>query len=162
MECEFCGSNPAQRILLQSASSRILWWNHRKVDASLCGLCAERLFYDQQSRNLIQGWWGPLSALATVWFTCANSLRIGEHRRSITKVEVDSGTIDRPRLRITSNRPAMVISGIALLIIFSIASTIASAPTPVSDSTPDSYLSTWWLDQGDDILSHVGCDSEWG
>ena len=160
MNCELCGGTPAQQILLQSASSRIIWWNHRKIDAKLCGLCAERVFYDQQSRNLIQGWWGPLSALATIWFTGANFFRISEHRRSVSEVQVESGFIQRPKVKITANRLAMVVSGLALLIIFSIGSSIISAPTPVSESNPDSFVASCWEDKGDNNLSQVACDSD--
>jgi hypothetical protein len=160
VNCELCGSLPAQEILLQSASSRIIWWNHRKINAALCGICAERVFFDQQSRNLIQGWWGPLSALATIWFSGGNYLRITEHRRSITEVETDTGPVARPHLKISANRLAMVVSGIALLIIFSIGSSILSAPTPVSDSNPDSFVSSCWEDMGNNDLKQVACSSE--
>ena len=142
MICEFCGSEPAGPVLLQSASSRILWWNHRKIDANLCGYCAERVFYEQQSRTLIQGWWGPLSALATIWFSVANFLRIAEHRKFITTVEVNGTQTERPTIKITSNPVAVVVSAIALIIMGSIASTIISAPTPVSESNPTSFNST--------------------
>jgi hypothetical protein len=160
MICEFCGSDPAGPILLQSASSRILWWNHRKIDATLCGYCAERVFYDQQSRTLIQGWWGPLSAVATFWFSIANTFRIAEHRKFITTVEVNGAQAQRPKLKISNNPVAMVVSAIALIIIGSLASTILSAPTPVTDSNPTSFNSTCWEDKGNDQLSQVSCDSE--
>jgi len=158
--CELCGSGSAQEILLQSASSRIIWWNHRKIDAALCGICAERVFYDQQSRNLIQGWWGPLSALATIWFSVANFYRISEHRRDVTEIETDAGFVDRPKLKITGNRMAMIVSGVALLIIFSIGSSIVNAPTLVSESNPDSFAASCWEDKGDNNLSQVACDSD--
>jgi hypothetical protein len=160
MNCEICGGAPAQQILLQSASSRIIWWNHSRINAALCGLCAERAFYDQQSRNLIQGWWGPLSALVTIWFTGANLVRIGEHRRSVTEVEVESEVIRRPKLKISSNRLAMVVSALALVIIFSIGSTILSAPNLVSETNPESFIATCWEDKGDNKLSQVSCDSD--
>lgn len=160
MICEFCGSEPAGPVLLQSASSRILWWNHRKIDANLCGYCAERVFYDQQSRTLIQGWWGPLSALATIWFSIANSFRIAEHRKFITTVELNGNQIQRPKLKVTSNPVAMVVSAIALIVIGSLASSFLTAPTPVSDSNPTSFNSTCWEDKGNDQLSQVSCDSD--
>jgi hypothetical protein len=160
VNCELCGNDPAQQILLQSASSRIIWWNHRKISATLCGICAERVFYDQQSRNLTQGWWGPLSAMATIWFTGANFLRINEHRRSITEVRTKTGVVARPHVKISANRMAMVISGLALLVIFSIGSSILSAPTPVSEANPDSFISSCWEDMGSDDLKQVACDSD--
>lgn len=160
MNCEFCGGQPAGSVLLQSASSRILWWNHRKINATLCGYCAERVFYDQQSRTLIQGWWGPLSALATIWFSIANSFRISEHRKFITTVELNGNQIHRPKLKVTSNPVAMVVSAIALIVIGSLASSFLTAPTPVSVSNPTSFNSTCWEDKGSDQLSQVSCDSD--
>lgn len=159
MTCEFCGSAPAGPVLLQSASSRILWWNYRKIDAVLCGYCAERVFYEQQSRSLIQGWWGPLSALATIWFTLANTFRIAEHRKFITTVELNGTQVPRPKLKISSNSFAMVVSLVAIVIIGSLASSILSAPTPVSEENPTSFNSTCWEDMGNDQLSQVSCDS---
>jgi hypothetical protein len=160
MTCEFCGSSPAGPIRLQSASSRIIWWNHRKIDADLCGHCAERVFYDQQSRTLIQGWWGPLSALATIWFSISNYFRISEHRKFIPSVEANGAASIRPRAKVTSNPVAMVVSAIALIIIASIASSVISAPTPATSSNPSSFNSTCWQDKGNDRLSQVSCDSE--
>ncbi len=160
MICEFCGGEPGGPVLLQSASSRILWWNHRKVDANLCGYCAERVFYAQQSRTLIQGWWGPLSALATIWFSIANAFRITEHRKFITTVELNGVQTQRPKLKVTSNPVAMIVSAIALLILGSLASTILTAPTPVSESNPTSFNATCWEDKGNDQLSQVDCDSD--
>lgn len=160
MLCEVCGGAPAGPVLLQSASSRILWWNHRKVNASLCGYCAERVFFDQQSRTLIQGWWGPLSALATIWFSIANFVRISEHRRFITTVEIDGLQTPRPKLKATGNPVVVVVSAVAILIIASLAVTFLNAPTPASDSNPTSYNSTCWEDSGSNNLRQVSCDSE--
>ncbi len=160
MSCEVCGGVPAGPVLLQSASSRILWWNHRKVNADLCGYCAERVYFDQQSRTLIQGWWGPLSALATIWFSIANFVRISEHRRFITTVENDGLQTSRPRAKVTGNPVAVVVSAVALFIIASLAVTVLNTPTPASDSNPTSFNSTCWEDTGGNSLKQVSCDSD--
>jgi hypothetical protein len=160
MPCEVCGGSPAGPVLLQSASSRIIWWNHRKIDANLCGYCAERVFFDQQSRTLIQGWWGPLSALATVWFSIANFVRITEHRKFISTVEIDGLQVPRPRLKASGNPVAMVVSAVAVLIIVSLAVSVLNAPTPVSDTNPTSFNSTCWEDTGENNLRQVSCDSD--
>ena len=160
MSCEVCGGSPAGPVILQSASSRIIWWNHRKVNATLCGYCAERVFYDQQSRTLIQGWWGPLSALATIWFSISNFVRISEHRKFISTVEIEGVQAIRPKLKVTSNPVAMVVSAIALIIIGSVASSFLSMPTPASDANPTSFNSTFWEDTGGNSLKQVSCDSD--
>jgi hypothetical protein len=159
VNCELCGGEPAEKVLLQSASSRIIWWNHRKLNAYLCGFCAERVFYEQQSRTLIQGWWGPISAIATVWFSIANLLRISEHRRKIRVVHLDGRQIPRPTLNVRNNIPAMVVTVVAGLILASLANYALSAPTPVSESNPTSFNSTCWEDKGNDQLNQVSCDS---
>ena len=160
MSCEVCEGSPAGPVILQSASSRIIWWNHRKVNANLCGYCAERVFYDQQSRTLIQGWWGPLSALATIWFSISNFVRISEHRKFISTVEIEGVQAIRPKLKVTSNPVAMVVSAIALIIIGSLASSFLSMPTPASDTNPTSFNSTCWEDTGGNSLKQVSCDSD--
>jgi len=159
MKCEVCGGLPAEPILLQSASSRILWWSHRKVDATLCGFCAEDVFYHQQSRSLIQGWWGPLSALATILFSITNYFRITKHRKLVTTVEVNGVESIRPRLKVTRNPAAMIVSAIAIFIILSLATAAISAPDPVSESNPASFNLTCWEDLGSDNLNQVSCDS---
>jgi hypothetical protein len=160
MTCEACGGSPSGPVILQSASSRIIWWNHRKVSANLCGYCAERVFFEQQSRTLIQGWWGPLSALATIWFSFSNFVRISEHRKFISTVEVGGVQEIRPRLKVTNNPAAMLVSVIALVIIASLVSTFLSTPTPASDTNPTSFNSTCWQDTGGNNLKQVSCDSE--
>jgi hypothetical protein len=159
MNCDFCGGVPAGPIRLQSASSRIIWWNHRKIDANLCGICAEQVFFDQQSRTLIQGWWGPLSALATVWFSISNFFRISSHRKFIPIVSIGGVQSSRPKVKITRNYFAMIVSTVALLIVASLATNYFNSPAPASTSDPNSFISTCWHDKGNDRLSQVSCDS---
>ncbi len=160
MNCEICSGQPAESILLQSASSRIIWWNHGKVNSTLCGDCAENIYYHQQRRTLIQGWWGPLSALATVWFTIANFLRITKHRSLVPTVEVNGVQAMRPRYKVSRNPAVMIVSVVAIFIILAIATSIATEPTPVSVSDPTSYSSTCWEDRGNDQLRQVSCESD--
>lgn len=160
MKCEVCSGLPAEPILLQSASSRIIWWNHRKVNATLCGNCAENVYFHQQKRTLIQGWWGPLSALATIWFTISNFMRITKHRNLVSTVELNGVQSIRPKFKVTRNPAVVIVSVFALFIILSIATSILTAPSPVSDSNPTSYSSTCWEDKGNDQLAQVSCDSD--
>ena len=160
MNCEVCSSQPAEPILLQSASSRIIWWNHGKVNAQLCGTCSENVYYLQQRRTLIQGWWGPLSALATIWFTISNFVRITKHRNLVPTVELNGVQTLRPKFKVSRNPAAMIVSVIAIFIILAIATSFATAPTPVSDSDPASFSSTCWEDRGNDQLGQVSCNSD--
>jgi hypothetical protein len=109
--CKVCGTSPAESIILQSASSRIIWWNHSKIDADLCAVCAERAYFTQQTRTLIQGWWGPLSALATIWFSFSNIARIDKHRKRIPLIDYEGTQILRPKLKARSN-PGVIIASI--------------------------------------------------
>ena len=158
--CEVCGAEPAIRIKLRSASSRIIWWNYQSIDRKMCPACAERFYYAMQTRTLIQGWWGPLSAAATLLFSIMNIMAISSHRRSLPAIRTDAGEFVRVKIHVRKNPIAMVLSAIALIIIFSIATTYASAPTPVTSSEPSSYLSTCWQ-SGDTAtqLKQVSCDS---
>jgi hypothetical protein len=158
--CEVCGTEPAVQIKLRSASSRIIWWNYQSIDRKMCPACAERFYYAMQTRTLIQGWWGPLSALATVLFSIMNVIAISNHRRALPFIRTDSGEFARIKIHVRKNPIAMVLSAIALIIIFSIATTYASAPTPVSSSEPSSYLSTCWQSTTSATqLKQVSCDS---
>ena len=96
----------------------------------------------------------------TIWFSIANAFRITEHRKFITTVELNGVQTQRPKLKVTSNPVAMIVSAVALLILGSLASTILTAPTPVSESNPTSFNSTCWEDKGSDQLSQVSCDSD--
>ena len=160
MICEVCNGQPAAQILLQSASSRIIWWNHVKVDAILCGNCAEVTYYHQQKRTLIQGWWGIVSGLATILFVFLNFVRITQHRSLVRTVDVYGVAAMRPKFKITRNPAAMIATAIAIFIILAIATSAATAPTPVSDSDPASYSSKCWEDRGNDQLAQVSCDSD--
>lgn len=157
--CRICGEKPALDIILQSASSRIIWWNHSKINAELCAICAERAYISQQSRTLIQGWWGPLSALATVWFSISNIARIDKHRKRIPMVEYEGTTIPRPKLNARSNPGVIIASIIAISIIGYIGSGVLNQPTSVSDSTPTTYNGSCWHDNGNNKLSQVNCTS---
>ena len=160
MKCEICNGLPAEPILLQSASSRIIWWNHGKVNAQLCGNCAENIYYHQQRRTLIQGWWGPLSALATIWFTVSNFLRITKHRSLVPTVELNGVETMRPKFKVSRNPAVIIVSVIAIFIILAIATSVLTTPTPASDSNPASFSSTCWEDTGDNQLAQVSCDSD--
>ena len=160
MICEVCKGQPAAQILLQSASSRIIWWNHVKIDAILCGTCAEVAYYQQQRRTLIQGWWGIVSALATILFSFLNFVRITQHRSLVRTVDVYGVATERPKLKITRNPAAMIASAIAISILLALATSILTEPTPVSDSDPTSYRSTCWEDRGNGQLGQVSCDSD--
>lgn len=157
--CEVCNSRPGESIVLKSASSRIIWWNYSKVDAILCALCAEQVYIRQQTRTLTQGWWGPLSALATIWFSISNIQRIGAHRSHIPRIHYEGSEILRPQYNVRSNPAVIIATSFALFVIASIGISIASQPTPVSDTTPTTYNQTCWQDKGNDKLSLVNCDS---
>jgi hypothetical protein len=130
MICEVCNGQPAAQILLQSASSRIIWWNHVKVDAILCGNCAEVTYYHQQRRTLIQGWWGIVSSLATILFSFLNFVRITQHRSLVRTVDVYGVAAKRPKFKITRNPAAMIASAIAIFIILSILVPTLITPSP--------------------------------
>ena len=160
MICEVCKGQPAAQILLQSASSRIIWWNYVKIDAILCGTCAEVAYYQQQRRTLIQGWWGIVSALATILFSFLNFVRITQHRSLARTVDVYGVATERPKLKVTRNPAAMIASAIAIFIVLAIATSILSEPTPVSDSDPASFSSACWEDRGNNQLVQVSCNSD--
>jgi hypothetical protein len=111
-----------------------------------------------QTRTLIQGWWGPLSALATVVFATLNSFAIASHRRNVPYIQNEHGQFVRVKLNVRKNPVAMILSVIAVFIILSLASTYAAKPTPVDESNPSSYVDTCWnLTSDGTQLQHVKC-----
>jgi hypothetical protein len=149
--CELCRETPAEQILLQSASSRIIWWQHQKIEAPLCGMCAEQVYYNQQSRTLIQGWWGPLSALATIWFSLSNKYRISKHRKALQTINLNGKIVERVHFNVRRNTFAMivtvgVIGGLAFFVF-----------SDTSDSSGQSSLGSCYQDAGVDKLQSINC-----
>lgn len=126
--CYACGGAPASVIKLESASSRIIYWKYGKIKTVLCAKCAEVAYYENQVKTLILGWWGPISALATVWITVANRFRISKHRRDIPSIVTSEGTFVRPRLKAHTNLAAVGCSLVALVIIIAIGAGANSEP----------------------------------
>ena len=157
--CTVCGTSPAEAVILQSASSRIIWWNHSKIDADLCAICAERAYLTQQTRTLIQGWWGPLCALASIWFSISNIARIDKHRKRIPLIDYEGTQILRPKLKARSNPAVIIASIIAISLIGYLGSGILNQPPAISDSTPTTYNGSCWHDTGNNKLSQVNCTS---
>lgn len=156
--CAVCGNSPAARVKLQSASSRIIWWNHTKVDKPLCAYCAEMVYMQMQERTLTQGWWGPLSALATFVFSIGNRIRIGNHRKALPYMVTENGNVQRIHLQVRKRPAAVVLSIIAVIIIFALASNAITAPAPIDSSSPTSYVGTCWAMTSDGTqLRHVQC-----
>ena len=159
VKCENCGSGFAAHIRLDSASSRIIWWNHGKIERNLCGGCAEFSYISMQRRTLIQGWWGPLSALATVFFGLRNVKNISEHRKLVSIMDTEKGPINRIQLLVRNDNAAMIVSSIAILIWVSIGYAIYSTDTAPIDSSPASYMGTCWEDAGNSQLRETNCSS---
>jgi hypothetical protein len=155
--CEVCGNVPAENVLLQSASSRLIWWNHRKVQALLCGICAERVYYDMQSRNLIQGWWGVLSGLATVWFSITNIVRIRKHRMVVPVIQADGREYSRIHMNVRNNLVAVIITGLVLFGAGYLALSVANDGG--SSFSSEIVVGTCFSENSENILNTVSCDS---
>jgi hypothetical protein len=156
--CVVCGSSPAVKVKLQSASSRIIWWNHTKINKPLCAPCAEMMYLKVQERTLTQGWWGPLSALATVVFSIGNRIRIGNHRKALPTMATENGDVGRFHLQVRKRPAAVVLSVIALFVIMALASNAMNTPAPIDSSTPTSYVGSCWSEaSGGNQLKRVQC-----
>ena len=156
--CVVCGNSPAVKVKLQSASSRIIWWNHTKIDKPLCAPCAEMMYLKVQERTLTQGWWGPLSALATLVFSIGNRIRIGDHRKAIPTMVTESGNIQRIHLQVRKRPAAVVLSAIAVIVILGLITNAMNAPAPIDSSTPTTYVGSCWSEtSGGNQLQHVQC-----
>lgn len=156
--CIACGGSPAIEVKLQSASSRIIWWNHTKIEKPLCASCAEIMYLRMQERTLTQGWWGPLSALATVVFSIGNRIRIGNHRKAIPTMIGDIGNVQRIHLQVRKRPAAVVLSAVALIVIVGLITTAFNTPASIDSSTPTNYVGSCWSEtSGGNQLRHVQC-----
>jgi hypothetical protein len=116
------------------------------------------LYLQMQERTLTQGWWGPLSALATLVFSIGNRIRIGSHRKALPTLPTENGHVQRVHLQVRKRPAAMVLSAIALVIIIALASNALTAPAPIDSSTPTSYVGSCWSEtSGGTQLKHVQC-----
>lgn len=158
--CVACGNWPTAVFKAQSASSRIIWWNYSNFEENVCGVCAERVYYEQQSRNLIQGWWGPISAAATLVFLTLNLFRISENRKKIDYVTDGVSTLPRPHLHVRKNPVAMSLTAVVIVLVGWFAVSDHSSPPLVSNENPTSYLGTCWEDTSDDKLRLSTCSGD--
>ena len=157
--CAACGRFPAVSIKLQSASSRIIWWNHTKIQKPLCAPCAEMMYLKMQERTLTQGWWGPLSALATVVFSIGNRIRISFHRKALPAIQVEEGYVRRFHLQVRKRPAAMILTAFALLVIASLAGGALTAPVSPNTDNPSSYIGSCWTEtNGGNTLKIVSCN----
>lgn len=161
MACKICGRSPAAAVTLKSASSRIVWWVRSSIESELCGVCAEMAYIQQQSKTLKQGWWGPLSALATIWFGITNIFAIKNHREQVREVASESGAVTRPHFSIRNDNLTMLGLAVGVLAWTGVLIYVASMEsTSVDVSKPDSYIGSCWAETSTDMMKRVDCSDQ--
>lgn len=144
----------------QSASSRIIWWHYSNPKGQFCGVCAERIYYHQQSRNLTQGWWGPIPAVATLIFLPLNLLRILQNRKILDYVTDGETTAPRPKLHVRKNPVAMSLTAVVIALVGWFALSDHSSPPLISEDNPTSYLGSCWEDTSENKLRLSTCSGD--
>lgn len=117
-------------------------------------------YVSQQARTFKQGWWGPLSALATVWFGIANVFAIKGHRGQINEVLTESGLVTRPAFSIRNDNLTMIGLAVGVIAWIGVASIALSESSTVATSQPESYVGTCWAETTSDMLQKVDCSDE--
>lgn len=158
--CEICGRIPSAPVKLQSASSRIIWWVRSSIDSNLCGMCAEMAYFTQQSKTFKQGWWGPLSALATIWFGITNIFAIKNHREVVREVSSESGAVARPHLSIRNDNLTMIGLAVGVIAWIGFGSWFFSQPSSTYQPPSVSVLWSCWADTSADKVKQVDCSDK--
>ena len=157
--CYLCGGPGAARIELRGISSRIIWFNIHTVQGPVCAGCAEAAYAILQQRTLVQGWWGPLSLILTLWNSVANVVNIRAHRAAAPYVLAGPQSIPRPQVHVRDSASPWVASIAAMavlgLIIAIVLSPGSSAPRDVQTSMVDSC----WSETSPNSLDEVACSS---
>ena len=157
--CFVCGDSEAAHVKLRGVSSRIIWYNVQTLHGPVCADCAEGAYWYLQRRTLIQGWWGPISALLALWNSIANVVNIRQHRAAIPFVHNGREWFARPEFNVRSSALPWLTSFVALVVL---AFVLAVVFNPSSSSTRGSQTSIvgscWDLTSGDS-LTEVTCGS---
>ncbi|MEV6773693.1 hypothetical protein AB0N05_34170 [Nocardia sp. NPDC051030] len=67
--CRYCGSTPAVAVDFRAHRGLILLMQFRTMRGPVCRDCGLALFRKMTGDSLVQGWWGPLSAMVFNPFT---------------------------------------------------------------------------------------------
>lgn len=155
--CQICGRIPSAHVKLRSASSRIIWWVRSSIDSNLCGMCAEMAYLTQQSKTFKQGWWGPLSALATIWFGITNVFSIKNHRAVVREVSSESGAVARPNFSVRNDNFAMIGLAVGVIAWIGFGSWFLSQPSTSYPPQSNSYIWSCWVETSTDMFKQVDC-----
>ncbi|WP_330458486.1 hypothetical protein OIB37_17215 [Streptomyces sp. NBC_00820] len=63
--CEACGAGPAAPVKLRGHQGFLVIMRFLRRQGVFCRTCALSLFRKMQADTMLQGWWGPMSALIT-------------------------------------------------------------------------------------------------
>ncbi|WP_255345950.1 hypothetical protein [Streptomyces chartreusis] len=72
ISCKQCGATPAASVQIRSHLGLLLWMRCKAVDGPFCSHCGIALIRVMTTKTLWQGWWGPLSLLATLFALHSN------------------------------------------------------------------------------------------
>ena len=160
MECILCGGSQAAHLTVRKVVSLILWFNTTTYNANLCALCAEHVYLDAQSTTLKAGWWGPLSAVFTLYNGPSNYYAIKNHREKLPYISHEGFNLPRPQLSAVRDNGVrfalLLVSLVVFVFLYSIGSS-PSNPTPPSSYLADSIVGSCWADAPNDQLERVDC-----
>ena len=157
--CYLCGGSGAARIELRGISSRVIWFNIHTVQGPVCAGCAEAAYAILQRRTLVQGWWGPLSLILTLWNSVANVVNIRAHRVAAPYVLAGQQWIPRPQVQVRDSASPWVASIAAMALVGLIIAMVLSPGSSAPRSVQTSMVGSCWSETSPDSLVEVSCSS---
>lgn len=145
-ECEWCGHAPARSLTFRQVTGMIFVRRWANLTQTLCRPCGLAVGADAQSRTMMTGWWGILSALHNVFAVIANAANLLKARAlgrpSVPTDDVATpSSMPMPPPEPLLKRPGTWVGGavIGLACIVGLGSLDTSAPStppaPTSDTS---------------------------
>ncbi|GCB46363.1 hypothetical protein [Streptomyces sp. NL15-2K] len=70
--CEVCGAAPAAAVTVRGHQGMLVIMRFLRRQGVFCRPCGTAVFREMQADTLVQGWWGPLSAIITPFILLVN------------------------------------------------------------------------------------------
>ncbi|WP_329337579.1 hypothetical protein OG252_19705 [Streptomyces sp. NBC_01352] len=70
--CEVCGAAPAAAVTVRGHQGMVVIMRFLRREGVFCRTCGTAVFRQMQADTLVQGWWGPLSAIITPFVLLLN------------------------------------------------------------------------------------------
>lgn len=81
LTCDVCGGQPAINCVFREQVGFVVARNLKTVHRSLCKYCAQSVGRRFQTKTVLTGWWGLLSAITNTWYVIENAIHLARAAR---------------------------------------------------------------------------------